>query len=164
MTETNELCNAIVALDAAARTKPSNYPEPFAAMMDGRTKRPLGDVFGLTNFGVNLTRLSPGAVSALHHRHSRQDEFVYVLDGEPTLFLGEATQRLSPGMCVGFPSAGAAHHMKNETETDVLILEVGDRSVDDEVSYPSDDLVGAKTPDGWAFERKNGEPYLATPK
>ena len=65
------------AIDAAAVTpqaKPSLYPEPFASRMAGREKRRLGDHFGLTNFGVNLTRLVPGAVSALRHAHSRQDE------------------------------------------------------------------------------------------
>ena len=67
---------AIVAAEAALRTKPSNYPEPFYSRMAGREKRPLGDLFGLKNFGVNLTRLAPGAESALLHRHSRQDEFV----------------------------------------------------------------------------------------
>src|SRR6266849_10177441 len=76
---------SIKALDAAPRTKPSNYPEPFASRMAGREKRPLGDLFGLSNFGVNLTRLSPGAVSALRHAHSKQDEFIYVLAGHPIL-------------------------------------------------------------------------------
>jgi uncharacterized cupin superfamily protein len=61
---------AIVAAEAASRTKPTNYPEPFASRMAGREKRPLGDVFGLSSFGVNLTRLAPGAVSALRHAHT----------------------------------------------------------------------------------------------
>jgi len=150
---------AIRAENAAPRTKPSNYPEPFASMMSGRIKRPLGDPFGLKNFGVNLTRLRPGAVSALHHCHSRQDEFIYILEGEPTLFLGDTTQRLSPGMCIGFPAAGQAHHLKNDTAADVVILEVGDRSAGDEGFYPVDDLVAAKTPDGWAFTHRDGVPY-----
>ena len=81
----NDKPAALVAADVPPRTKPSNYPEPFASRMAGRVKRPLGDVFGLKNFGVNLTCLLPGAISALHHRHSRQDEFIYVLDGAPTL-------------------------------------------------------------------------------
>jgi len=72
---------AIHARDAAPRTRPSNYPEPFFSRMAGREKRPLGDLFGLTNFGVNLTRLAPGGESALLHRHTRQDEFVYILEG-----------------------------------------------------------------------------------
>ena len=78
---------AIRALDAPPRSKPSSYPEPFAARMGGREKRALGDVFGLRNFGVNLTRLAPGAISALRHAHSKQDEFVYILQGHPTLIV-----------------------------------------------------------------------------
>ena len=76
---------AIVAKDATPRTRPSNYPEPFAARMAGREKRPLGDLFGLANFGVNLTTLAPGAVSSLRHMHFKQDEFIYILEGNPTL-------------------------------------------------------------------------------
>jgi len=161
MTGADEHQIAIRAENAAPRTKPSNYPEPFASMMNGRVKRPLGDLFGLKNFGVNLTRLIPGAVSALHHGHSRQDEFIYILEGEPTLFVGDTTQRLSPGMCIGFPASGQAHHLKNDTATDVVILEVGDRSAGDEVFYPVDDLVAVKTPDGWAFTHRDGVPYPA---
>lgn len=71
---------ALVALDAHKRVKPSNYPEPFASQMQGREKRPLGDLFGLTNFGVNLTTRAPGGVSALRHAHTTQDEFIYILD------------------------------------------------------------------------------------
>ena len=74
---------ALVAAAVPLRTKPSNYPEPFATRMSGREKRPLGDLFGLTNFGVNLTRLPPGAVSALRHAHTKQDEFIYILEGSP---------------------------------------------------------------------------------
>jgi uncharacterized cupin superfamily protein len=70
---------AVFAASAPPRTVASTYPEPYACRMNGRTKQPLGDLFGLSNFGVNLTRLKPGAATALHHRHSRQDEFVYVL-------------------------------------------------------------------------------------
>ena len=76
---------AITALEAPKRVKPSNYPEPFGSRMSGRHKQPVGDLFGLANFGVNLTRLEPGAVSALRHAHTRQDEFIYVLQGHPTL-------------------------------------------------------------------------------
>ena len=76
---------SIVAADAPLRTKPSVYPEPFASQMKGRSKRPLGDLFSLTNFGVNLTTIAPGGVSALRHAHSNQDEFVYIISGEATL-------------------------------------------------------------------------------
>ncbi len=76
---------SIVAAEAPPKTKSSNYPEPFYSRMNKREKRPLGDLFNLTNYGVNLTRLAPEGVSALRHAHSRQDEFVYILQGEPTL-------------------------------------------------------------------------------
>jgi len=95
---------AVEAATVAPRAKPSSYPEPFAARVLGREKRPLGDLFGLTNFGVNLTRLAPGAQSALKHRHSRQDEFVFILEGEPTLLFDNDEVVLRPGMCAGFPA------------------------------------------------------------
>ena len=151
---------AIRALDAAPRTKRSNYPEPFASRMAGREKRPLGDVFGLSNFGVNLTRLAPGAVSALRHAHSRQDEFIYVLEGHPTLVTNSGPTELAPGMCAGFKAgSGDAHHLVNGTEADVLYLEIGDRSAGDEASYPDDDLKASLAEGKWRFTRKNGAPY-----
>ncbi|HWI37451.1 MAG TPA: cupin domain-containing protein [Burkholderiales bacterium] len=151
---------AIVAAEAPPRTKPSNYPEPFFSRMKGRLKRPLGDLFGLTNFGVNLTTLSPGAVSALRHAHSKQDEFVYILRGHPTLVTDEGRTNLSPGMCAGFKAGtGNGHHLVNETAEDVVYLEAGDRTPGDEGSYPDDDLK-AKLVDGkWAFVHKDGRPY-----
>ena len=97
---------ALTALDSPKRVKPSNYPEPFASQMQGREKRPLGDLFGLTNFGVNLTQLAPGAVSALRHAHTTQDEFIYILEGQPTLHTDEGRSRLSPGMCASFKTDG----------------------------------------------------------
>src|SRR5437763_4813408 len=93
---------AIPAAEVPVRTKRSVYPEPFASRMAGREKRPLGDFFGLTNFGVNLTRLAPNAVSALRHAHTKQDEFIYIVQGHPTLHTDEGRRRLSPGMCAGF--------------------------------------------------------------
>jgi len=150
----------LLAADAPARTKPSNYPEPFASMMAGRTKHPLGDLFGLKNFGVNLTRLLPGAVSALHHRHSRQDEFIYVIEGQPTLFTEAGETVLGPGMVAGFPANGTAHHLHNRTDGDCLILEVGDRVEGDEVSYPVDDIQAVMGEDGkWRFTHKDGTAY-----
>jgi len=152
-----------IALSAAAaptRTRPSNYPPPFAARLSGRIKRPLGDPFGLKNFGVNLTRLPPGAVSALHHRHARQDELVYVLEGEPTLVTDAGETLLQPGMVAGFAAGGTAHHLENRTTRDCVILEVGDRTPDDAVSYPADDLQAVMGTDGrWYFAHKDGTPY-----
>lgn len=151
---------AISATDAPKRAKPSSYPEPFASLMSGRIKHPLGDVFGIKNFGVNLTRLSPGAVSALHHCHSRQDEFIYVIEGEPTLFTDAGETRLRPGMVAGFAAGTTPHHLENRTKHDCVILEMGDRASGDTVSYPNDDVEVALQADGqWLFNHKDGSPY-----
>jgi len=151
---------AIKATDASLRMKASNYPEPFQSKVSGRQKRVLGDVFGLTNFGVNHTTLKPGAQSALMHQHSRQDEFVYILSGEPTLKTDEGDMAMSAGMCAGFPAAGLAHHLVNETNEDVVYLEIGDRTKGDSGTYPNDDLKAELTKDGsWQFLHKDGTPY-----
>jgi uncharacterized cupin superfamily protein len=152
--------SAIAALEAPARTKPSNYPEPFRSMMAGRTKRPLGDLFELTNFGVNITTLPPGAVSALQHAHNRQDEFIYVVSGSPTLVTNAGAVQLAPGMCAGFKAGtGDAHRLVNESAHDVVYLEVGDRSAGDEATYPDDDLVATLQSGAWTFVHKDGTPY-----
>ncbi|MSO75034.1 MAG: cupin domain-containing protein [Alphaproteobacteria bacterium] len=152
--------SAIDTASAALRTKPSNYPEPFFSRVKGREKRVLGDLFGLKNFGVNLTRLAPGAEPALLHRHSKQDEFVYILKGTPTLVTDEGEELLRPGMCAGFPAGGTAHQLVNRTGEDVVYLEVGDRSPGDEGSYPRDDIKAALGPDGKrSFTHKDGTPY-----
>ena len=152
--------DAIIAADVAPRTKPSNYPEPFASMMGGRIKRQLGDVFGLTNFGVNLTRMAPGAVSALRHSHSRQDEFIYVLEGAPVLVTEFGETQLGPGMCAGFKAGeGGGHQLANRSNAEVVYLEVGDRSAGDSVFYPDDDIEAVLVDGAWRFRHKNGEPY-----
>jgi len=151
---------AILAAEAPPRTKPSNYPEPFFSRMARREKRALGDLFGLTNFGVNLTTLAPGSESALLHRHSKQDELIYVLEGEPTLVTDEGELTLRPGMCAGFPAKGRAHQLVNRSDAQVVYLEVGDRSPGDEGTYPNDELQAVMGPDGkWAFTHKDGQPY-----
>ena len=128
--------------------------------MRGREKRQLGDVFGLQNFGVNLTRLAPGAVSSLRHAHSRQDEFVYVLSGCPTLVTDEGASLLEPGMCAGFAAGGSnAHHLINRSDEDVVYIEVGDRLPNDVVTYPDDDIRALRDEAAQLmFSRKNGEP------
>ena len=152
-----------LAVEAAAqppRTRPSNYPEPFFGRMLGREKRPLGDLFGLKNFGVNLTVLQPGGESSVLHRHSRQDEFIYVLDGHPTLVTDAGEAELSPGMCAGFPAGGIAHQLVNRSTAPASYLEIGDRTPGDEASYPADDLAAALGPDGrWIFTHKDGRRY-----
>jgi uncharacterized cupin superfamily protein len=136
------------------------YPDAFKAVVDGREKRALGNALGLTKFGVNLTRLKPGAASALRHWHSQQDEFLFVLEGEATLVTDEGEQILRPGAAAGF-AAGApnGHHLVNRSTADVLYLEIGDRTPGDEGNYPDDDLH-LKVIDG-AFRvfHKDGTPY-----
>ena len=151
---------ALLAADAPARAFRSNYPEPFASRMAGRDKRPLGEMFGLTNFGVNLTRLAPGASSALRHAHTKQDEFVYILEGRPTLVTDAGRMELKAGMCAGFKAGtGDAHCLVNETEEDVVYLEIGDRSAGDAVDYPDDDIAVVTIDGQRRAAHKDGTPY-----
>ena len=151
---------AVIAAEVPLRNKPSNYPEPFASRMNGRAKSQLGEVFGLANFGVNLTRLAPNSVSALRHAHTKQDEFVYILQGHPTLHTDEGRSKLAPGMCAGFKAGtGNGHRLINETSEEVVYLEVGDRSPGDEGSYPDDDLKALLVDGQWKFTHKDGTPY-----
>lgn len=151
---------AIAASQAPPRTKPSNYPAPFAAQMAGRIKRPLGDLFGLSNFGVNLTHLPPQAVSALRHAHSKQDEFIYVISGRPALYTDAGRTQLEPGMCAGFKAGtGNGHRLVNETDTEVVYLEVGDRTSGDQAIYPDDDLAATLVNGQWHFTHKDSAPY-----
>lgn len=150
---------ALAAKQVPPRVKPSNYPEPFRSRMLKREKRALGDAFGIRNFGVNLTRLVPGGESALLHRHSKQDEFIYVLEGHPTLVTDRGERELAPGDCAGFAAGGVAHHLVNRSGVDVLYLEVGDRSSGDSGAYPADDLEARLGPEGWVFTHKDGSAY-----
>jgi uncharacterized cupin superfamily protein len=151
---------AIHAVDVPTRIKPSNYPEPFASRMTGREKRPLGDFLGLTQFGVNLTRLAPGAVSSLRHAHTKQDEFIYILQGSPMLHTDEGRKKIYPGMCAGFKAGtGNAHRLINETVEEVVYLEIGDRTPGDEGIYPDDDLKAMLAEGKWNFVHKDGAPY-----
>jgi len=148
------------ASDVAPQARHTNYPEPFAARVAGRQKRRLGEVFGLANFGVNLTRLAPGAMSALRHSHARQDELVYILEGEPVLITDAGETALKPGDCAGFRAGtGNAHHLVNRGSTDIVYLEIGDRTQGDTVVYPDDDIEAALHDGGWRFQHKDGRPY-----
>jgi len=149
---------AVIAEETPTRTS-TNYPSPFAERVEGRSKNVLGDLFGLTNFGVNMVALPPGAQSSVRHRHTRQDEFVYVLSGEVVLVHDDGETLLSSGMCAGFRHGGVAHHLINRSETSATYLEVGDRTPGDTADYPDDDLCAVATPSGWQFTHKNGEPY-----
>lgn len=138
----------------------SNYPAPFADTVAAREKRPLGDALGLKSFGVNLVRLAPGAMSSQRHRHSRQDEFVYILEGELVLVTDGGEQTLAAGMTAGFPAgAGDGHHLINRTDRDAVYLEVGDRADGDEVDYPDIDMEIRIVDGKRIYVHRDGTPY-----
>jgi uncharacterized cupin superfamily protein len=137
-----------------------DHPEPFRSAIAAREKRALGDALGLKNFGVNLVRLPPGVPSTLRHWHSRQDEFVYVLEGALTLVTEAGAQVLSPGMAAGFPAAVAdGHVLENRTGADALYLEIGDRTEGDEVDYSDIDLLVRHIDGEERYVHKDGTPY-----
>lgn len=136
------------------------YPPKFAYVVDGREKRRLGDAAGLTQFGVNLTRLKPGAASALFHWHESEDEFVYILEGEVTLEEGETKTTLRAGDAAGFKAGVAVgHRLVNNSKGDVVYLEIGTRAARDRFVYPNDDLMGEKDENGVRLTNKAGQPY-----
>ena len=138
----------------------TGYPEPYKTRVAGRYRRRLGDAAGLKNFGVNLTRLEPGAESSMRHWHSKQDEFISVLEGEVTLVTDAGRQRLTPGMAAGFPAGKAdGHQLINETSRPVLYLEIGDRTPGDGAAYSDVDLAAHAVDGKWVFTHKDGSPY-----
>ena len=150
---------AIDPLSVPARTG-TGYPEPFKAPVMPREWRALGDALGLKNFGVNLVRLPPGAWSSQRHWHTRQDEFVWVLEGAVTLVTDAGPQVLMPGMCAGFPAGKTdGHHFVNRSDADVVFLVVGDRLPGDEGHYSEVDLKANPTRMSYVFTHKDGTPY-----
>jgi uncharacterized cupin superfamily protein len=138
----------------------TGYPEPFRQAQMRRHNRRIGDHGGLTVFGVNLTRIEPGGQSSNLHAHSRQDEFVYVLEGSPVLETETGERVLKAGDCATFPAGGEAHRFVNRTDRDVLLLVVGDRTRGDEVRYPGVDLKAVMGEDGrYRFTRQDGSAY-----
>src|SRR5215471_2226948 len=146
---------------ATVRTK-GVYPQPYAGVTNGREKAALGNVAGLTQFGVNLTRLKPGAASALRHWHENEDEFVYVLEGEIVLIEDGGETLLRPGDAAGFKSGVAnGHQLVNKSAREALYLEVGTRAPTERSHYPDVDLAGQNDGRGYRFTKKSGEPYPA---
>jgi uncharacterized cupin superfamily protein len=147
-----------INIAATSRRVGSSYPAPLDHPCRERIRQALGDAAGLTQFGVNLMRLLPGAWSSQRHWHSCEDEFAYVLAGEVVLITDTGEETLRTGDCAGF-KAGVAdgHHFQNRTNNEALILEVGSRRPGaDVVDYPDVDLrwVGASGP-----THKDGSPY-----
>lgn len=151
--------SAVVAVDVQCESG-SGYPEPFNARMGDASWRRLGNVFGLTQFGVNLEAFPPGAQSSLRHWHTLSDEFVYVLEGELVLRTEAGETVMRPGMCAGF-KAGArnAHHFVNRSDQPAHCLVMGSRVPGDNAFYPDDDLIWVQTEDGGRAAHKDGRRY-----
>ena len=146
--------------DQLPRRRGSGYPAPYDGPCAEREKCALGNAFGLTDYGVNRVTLPPGAWSSQRHWHSAEDEFVYVLQGAPTLITDDGRHPLRPGQCAGFRKGEAnGHHLVNETGEVVVYLEVGTRRAGDDVDYPDIDMRISGRGRGGGFVHKDGTPY-----
>jgi len=151
---------AIAATEVAAKAG-TNYPKQFHHAVRDRSKRALGDFFGLCNFGINHTTLGPGSASALQHHHEKQDEMVYILSGAAVCRLGDEEIEMKAGDCIGFPAGqGIGHCIINRSDKEpVVFLEIGDRTRGDSVEYPEEDLKCVEDDGKWKFLHKDGRPY-----
>jgi uncharacterized cupin superfamily protein len=136
------------------------YPKQFRDVVAGREKRRIGNAAGLTQFGVNLTRLKPGGASAMRHWHHAEDEFIYIVEGEVVLVENDGETILRPGDAAGF-KAGVdnGHCLVNRTSRDALFLEIGTRAAKDRVDYPDVDCVFEREGTNIVYRRRSGEPY-----
>jgi uncharacterized cupin superfamily protein len=147
----------IAALPIDSRT---GYPPPFDRVVVGRERKRLGNAVGLDQFGVNLTTLKPGAASALRHWHEKEDELVFILEGEAVLIENGGETLLKPGDAAGFKANDRdGHHLVNRSSRDVVYLEIGTRSQFEYVDYPDVDLKVVRDENGARYTRKNGEPH-----
>jgi uncharacterized cupin superfamily protein len=138
----------------------STYPEPFKRAVEGRSRKRLGNAASLDQFGVNLTTLKPGAASALRHWHEKEDELVYVLEGEVVLIEDDGETVLKAGDAAGFKaSVRNGHHLVNKSGRDAVYLEIGTRSKYERADYPDDDLIVIRDESGGRFTHKDGKPY-----
>ena len=125
----------------------SIYPEPYASMMLGRSSQRLGEAGGLTQFGVNLVMLEPGAMSSLRHWHRHEDEFVWVVEGECTLIADEGETVMGPGDCAAFKAGDQnGHHFQNRTEKVAKFLVVGTKAPQETAVYSDVDMMVHMTP------------------
>lgn len=119
----------------------SIYPEPYASMMKGRSSLRLGDAGGLTQFGVNLVSLEPGALSSLRHWHLNEDEFVMVTEGECTLVQDAGEVVMRPGDCAAFPAGNPdGHQFLNRSDRVAKFLVIGTKAPTEVATYSDVDL------------------------
>jgi uncharacterized cupin superfamily protein len=138
----------------------TGYPEPFRQAVLGRERQRLGNAVGLDQFGVNLSRLKPGAASSQRHWHQNEDEFVYVLEGELVLCEDGGETVLKPGDAAGW-KAGVpnGHCLVNRTSRDAVYLEIGSRAARETASYPDIDMRAERDDKGMRYVHKDGTPY-----
>jgi uncharacterized cupin superfamily protein len=139
----------------------SGYPEPYRSRVLPREKRRLGDALGLTRIGVNRTTLAPGKESSMRHWHTHEDEFIYVLEGEVILRTDGGEQRLTAGMCAGFPAGSRdGHQLINRSAAPAVYLEISNRDPQDVAQYSDADvdLVWNAPAARGRFTRRNGDP------
>ena len=135
------------------------YPSPFDKPCRARVRQKLGDAAGLTQFGINLLRLPPGAWSSQRHWHMEQDEFVYVLSGDVTLVTEDGSEILKAGDCAGFKAGDKnGHHLQNRGDEDALVLEIGTRTKSDKGEYSDIDMKFDHSA-GAMYLHKDGTPY-----
>ena len=142
----------------------SIYPAPYAEMMAGRSSLRLGEAGGLTQFGVNLVMLEPGALSSLRHWHMAEDEFVMVTEGECTLVQDAGPVVMRAGDCAAFPAGVAdGHHFRNHTDRVAKFLVIGTKAPREVATYSDVDLKVEMTAGKAIFTHKDGTPYKAAP-
>lgn len=143
----------------------SLYPAPFDEPCRARERRKLGDAAGLTQFGVNLLRLSPDSWSSQRHWHTGSDEFVYVVSGEVVLVSDDGEETLRAGDCAGFKAGdGNGHCLQNRSGVDAVVLEVGTRNPDETAHYSDIDLVAHMSGKPALFTHRDGTPYPDAPR
>ena len=150
---------AVKATELPARTG-SDYPPPYNEPCRQRVRRALGDALGLDQFGVHLLELPPGAWSSQRHWHEREDELIYVLEGEVDLVTEAGSTTLSAGMTAGFRAGQPdGHHLLNRSDRVARILEVGTRSNAETAHYPDIDMIYNEVDVPEGYYRRDGSPY-----
>ena len=138
------------------------YPSPFDEPCRARERRRLGDAAGLTQYGVNLLRLPPGAWSSQRHWHAKEDEFIYVLAGEVMLVTNAGEEVLRAGDCAGFKAGDPdGHCLQNREAVDATVLEIGSRIADEAGVYPDIDMKAER---GVGYLHNDGTPYPKMPR
>jgi uncharacterized cupin superfamily protein len=151
---------AKIEVGAVREFSGSGYPAPFRDLVRGRHSKALGDAGGLTQFGVKLVRLEPGAASSQRHWHEAEDEFVYMLDGELVLVESNGETRMVPGDAAAFPAGVAnGHHLVNRTNRDATFLVVGTRASRERCHYPDLDLMFVADDVGERYTNRSGDAY-----